>query len=149
MRRALALRTAAAGLALILTAGTASLSSAVRPTPAPTLAPTPVPTPVPPPRVRDSGRKGAASGARVNRFPSQELAFSRLLRVEEIDLDRMIDARVARLMGETPDSRVYKARKKEARGPKARALSKSSLASQAARGPTRLSCAFCSSLSEL
>ena len=34
---------------------------------------------------------------------------------EEIDLDRMIDARVARLMGETPDSRVYKARKKEAR----------------------------------
>ncbi len=34
---------------------------------------------------------------------------------EEIDLDRTIEARVARLMGENPDSRVYKARKKEAR----------------------------------
>jgi nitric oxide reductase NorD protein len=34
---------------------------------------------------------------------------------EEIDIDRTIEARVARLMGETPDSRVYKARKKEAR----------------------------------
>ncbi len=34
---------------------------------------------------------------------------------EEIDLDRTIEARVARLMGQNPDSRVYKARKKEAR----------------------------------
>jgi len=34
---------------------------------------------------------------------------------EEIDLDRTIEARVARLMGETPDGRFYKARKKEAR----------------------------------
>ena len=34
---------------------------------------------------------------------------------DEIDVDRMIEARVARLMGETPDGRVYKARKKEAR----------------------------------
>ena len=34
---------------------------------------------------------------------------------EEIDIDRTIEARVARLMGETPDQRVYKARKKEAR----------------------------------
>ena len=34
---------------------------------------------------------------------------------EEIDLDRTIEARVARLMGENPDSRLYKARKKESR----------------------------------
>jgi len=34
---------------------------------------------------------------------------------EEIDFDRTIETRVARLMGEVPDSRVYKARKKEAR----------------------------------
>ncbi|MFZ0890318.1 MAG: VWA domain-containing protein [Candidatus Binataceae bacterium] len=34
---------------------------------------------------------------------------------EEIDLDRTIETRVARLMGQNPDSRVYKARKKEAR----------------------------------
>jgi nitric oxide reductase NorD protein len=34
---------------------------------------------------------------------------------EEIDIDRTIEARVARLMGETPDGRFYKARKKEAR----------------------------------
>ena len=34
---------------------------------------------------------------------------------EEIDLDRTIEARVARLMGENPDNRLYKARKKESR----------------------------------
>jgi nitric oxide reductase NorD protein len=34
---------------------------------------------------------------------------------EEIDFDRTIETRVARLMGQNPDSRVYKARKKEAR----------------------------------
>jgi nitric oxide reductase NorD protein len=34
---------------------------------------------------------------------------------EEIDLDRSIEARVSRRMGEMPDGRVYKARKKEAR----------------------------------
>src|SRR5579885_731615 len=34
---------------------------------------------------------------------------------EEIDLDRSIEARVSRRMGEMPDPRVYKARKKEAR----------------------------------
>jgi nitric oxide reductase NorD protein len=34
---------------------------------------------------------------------------------EEIDLDRTIESRVARKMGEMPDQRVYKARKKEAR----------------------------------
>jgi nitric oxide reductase NorD protein len=34
---------------------------------------------------------------------------------EEIDLDRMVEARVSLHMGESPDTRVYKARKKEAR----------------------------------
>jgi nitric oxide reductase NorD protein len=34
---------------------------------------------------------------------------------EEIDLDRTVESRVARLMGENPDPRVYRARKKEAR----------------------------------
>jgi nitric oxide reductase NorD protein len=34
---------------------------------------------------------------------------------EEIDIDRTIEARVARKMGEVPDQRMYKARKKEAR----------------------------------
>ena len=34
---------------------------------------------------------------------------------EEIDIDRTIEARVQRFMGEIPDGRVYKARKKEAR----------------------------------
>ncbi len=34
---------------------------------------------------------------------------------DEIDFDRTIESRVARRMGEIPDSRVYKARKKEAR----------------------------------
>jgi hypothetical protein len=34
---------------------------------------------------------------------------------DEIDLDRTIESRVARRMGEVPDGRVYRARKKEAR----------------------------------
>ena len=34
---------------------------------------------------------------------------------DELDFDRTIESRVARRMGEIPDSRVYKARKKEAR----------------------------------
>jgi hypothetical protein len=55
---------------------------------------TPAPTPVPPPRVRDTSRKGAAAPARITRYSSQELSFSRLLRVEEIDLDRDGEAEV-------------------------------------------------------
>ncbi len=34
---------------------------------------------------------------------------------EEIDLERVVETRVARLMGESPDPRVYSARKKESR----------------------------------
>jgi hypothetical protein len=45
------------------------------------------PTPVPPPRVEE-GNKGGPPASRVARFPSREVTFSRLLRVEEVDLDR-------------------------------------------------------------
>ncbi|HZO80175.1 MAG TPA: VWA domain-containing protein [Candidatus Binataceae bacterium] len=34
---------------------------------------------------------------------------------EELDLERLVETRVARLMGESPDPRVYRARKKESR----------------------------------
>lgn len=34
---------------------------------------------------------------------------------EDLDLERVVETRVARLMGESPDPRVYRARKKEAR----------------------------------
>jgi hypothetical protein len=75
---------------LIIAADTA-VPQASRPAPAATE----VPTPEPPPRVKDGARKGAAPApSRVNRFPSQEIAFSRLLRVEEVDLDRDGDPEV-------------------------------------------------------
>lgn len=47
----------------------------------------PAPTPVPPPRVADPHRKGEVSLTRVARFPSRDVVFSRLVRVEEVDLD--------------------------------------------------------------
>src|SRR5712691_4052866 len=53
---------------------------------APTAKPTPLPTPVPPPRELEL-RKGALSPGR-QRFLSRDLTFSRLLRMEEVDLDR-------------------------------------------------------------
>jgi hypothetical protein len=56
-------------------------------TPRATASPTPVPTPVPPPRI-EASRKGLGSRGRDSRFPSPEISFSRLLRVEEVDLDR-------------------------------------------------------------
>jgi hypothetical protein len=82
MRRTLLLGMAATSLLAV--AGAAAAQSN-RPAPAPTE----VPSPAAQPRARDAGRKGLApSPSRVNRFPSQELTFSRLLRVEEVDLDR-------------------------------------------------------------
>src|SRR5690348_4932935 len=89
MPRTMPVGIAVAGLLLCLAAGTGVVLGAAK-----TPAPTPVPTPEPPPRVRDSGRKGAAAAARVNRFPSPEITFSRLLRVEEVDLDRDGEAEV-------------------------------------------------------
>jgi len=73
-----------AATSLLAVAGAAAAQSN-RPAPAPTE----VPSPAAPTRVKDVARKGAAPApSRVNRFPSQELTFSRLLRVEEVDLDR-------------------------------------------------------------
>ncbi len=53
----------------------------------PTAVPTPIPTPVPPERVPASQRKGAAPERRVARFENPYVSFSRLTRVEEVDLD--------------------------------------------------------------
>src|SRR5512146_934067 len=69
-------------LGLLAAAGTAR-PARPRPTPPPTRAP----TPVPPPRVEES-RKGARTIQPLARFASRDMSFSRLLRVEEIDLDR-------------------------------------------------------------
>jgi hypothetical protein len=69
-------------LGLLAAAGTAR-PARPRPTPLPTRAP----TPVPPPRVEES-RKGARTIQPLARFASRDMSFSRLLRVEEIDLDR-------------------------------------------------------------
>ena len=53
----------------------------------PTPAPTPIPTPVPPEReVRQ--QKGAAPSTRVGRYENRSVSFSKLTRVEEVDLDR-------------------------------------------------------------
>src|SRR5262245_504869 len=84
MRQTIRVGVSAVGLLFCLAAGTGALFAAAK-TPAP--APTPIPTPEPPPRVKEP-RKGAAAAARVNRFPSPEIAFSRLLRIEGVDLDR-------------------------------------------------------------
>lgn len=89
MRRTIPVGIAVAGLLLSLAAGTGVVLGTAK-----TPAPTPVPTPEPPPRVKDSGRKGAAAGARTNRYPSPEITFSRLLRIEEVDLDRDGEAEV-------------------------------------------------------
>jgi hypothetical protein len=53
----------------------------------PTLTPTPIPTPQAPPRIEEI-RKGAISRDRIARFPSKDVTFSRIVRVEEVDLDR-------------------------------------------------------------
>lgn len=74
---------AAALLLALGAAGSAVPSASPREAPSPT----PVPTPAPPPRIETS-RKGLASRPRDARFPSPEISFSRLLRVEEVDLDR-------------------------------------------------------------
>lgn len=67
----------------------ARASGAPSPTPArPAGTPTPVPTPQAPPRIDESHRKGATSRERVARFPGREISFSRVVRVEEVDLDR-------------------------------------------------------------
>jgi len=53
----------------------------------PTAAPTPIPTPVPPEREARQ-HKGAAPERRVARYTNPNVSFSKLTRVEEVDLDR-------------------------------------------------------------
>jgi len=53
----------------------------------PTAAPTPVPTPVPPERVPASQNKGAIPERRLPRYENGFVSFSKISRVEEVDLD--------------------------------------------------------------
>ncbi len=77
----------AGACALAAALGVSAGAEAQTPRPRPTLAPTPIPTPVPPER---EGRqyRGAASGSRVARYENRHVSFSKLTRVEEVDLDR-------------------------------------------------------------
>lgn len=53
----------------------------------PTRASTLIPTPVPPERVPSSLNKGAVRERRVGRYENRHVSFSKLTRVEEVDLD--------------------------------------------------------------
>ena len=53
----------------------------------PTPVPTPIPTPLPPERAPSSLHKGAAPDKRVPRFENPYVSFSKITRVEEVDLD--------------------------------------------------------------
>jgi hypothetical protein len=53
----------------------------------PTPRPTPVPTPVPPDREPSSLRKGAVAERRLPRYENAFISFSKITRVEEVDLD--------------------------------------------------------------
>ena len=54
---------------------------------APQKAPTPVPTPVPPERVSGSQNKGSVPERRLPRYENRFISFSKISRVEEVDLD--------------------------------------------------------------
>ncbi|MEP6995478.1 MAG: hypothetical protein ABI968_13215 [Acidobacteriota bacterium] len=53
----------------------------------PSAVPTPVPSPVPPERVSSSLHKGAAASPGAQRYENPNIKFSKLRRVEEVDLD--------------------------------------------------------------
>jgi hypothetical protein len=53
----------------------------------PTATPTAVPTPVPPERVSSSARKGAVPSGRVQGYDNPYVRFSKLTRIEQVDLD--------------------------------------------------------------
>jgi hypothetical protein len=76
------LSAASAVLALPRPAAAQAAAAARRPT----VAPTPIPTPVPPERL-GAVRKGAAPAAGAQRYENPNVRFSRLTRVEEVDLD--------------------------------------------------------------
>ncbi len=71
-----------AGAAPVVTP--AAKSAAAKPAPAPT----PIPTPVPPERVSSSQHKGAMAEKRLPRFENPFVSFSKITRVEEVDLDK-------------------------------------------------------------
>ncbi len=65
----------------------AACGLAAAPQKAPTPVPTPIPTPVPPERVSSSQNKGAAPERRLPRYENKFVSFSKISRVEEVDLD--------------------------------------------------------------
>jgi hypothetical protein len=79
------------GAAVLAAASAASVPATVAPTAAPakkaTPIPTPIPTPVPPERVSESQKRGAVSERRIARYDNPFVSFSKLTRVEEVDLD--------------------------------------------------------------
>ena len=83
-RRLLAVAALSAGLSA---PPAALLGSDPDPPRRPTVAPTAVPTPVPPERQPSSIRKGAAAPPITQRFENANVRFSRLTRIEEVDLD--------------------------------------------------------------
>jgi hypothetical protein len=76
-----------AGVGLVAISAASPASPAPQAAKRPTAVPTPIPTPQAPPRIEDT-RKGAVPRERNARFPGKDLSFSRILRVEEVDLDR-------------------------------------------------------------
>ena len=60
---------------------------AAAPQKAPTPVPTPIPTPMPPERVSSSQNKGSAPERRLPRYENRFVSFSKISRVEEVDLD--------------------------------------------------------------
>ncbi len=79
------------GVAALAASLGASLEAAPAPAPSPRATPVPVPTrqpsPVPPERLPSSIRKGAASPPSAQRYENANIRFSKLRRVEEVDLD--------------------------------------------------------------
>ncbi len=65
----------------------ATLPPTAAPKRAATAVPTPIPTPLPPQR-EERQHKGAAPERRVTRYENRNVSFSKLTRVEEVDLDR-------------------------------------------------------------
>jgi hypothetical protein len=64
-----------------------AVSAPETPAKTPAARPTPVPTPVPPERVSASQRKGAVPERRLPRYENAFVSFSKITRVEEVDLD--------------------------------------------------------------
>jgi hypothetical protein len=65
----------------------AAAPAAAPPGKTPTARPTPIPTPVPPERVSATQRKGAVAERRLPRYENAFISFSKITRVEEVDLD--------------------------------------------------------------